>query len=202
MLWSNGESTTQVVPDSFLGGSSPRLQTLWLDLIPFPGLPKLLLSANHLVLLHLWNIPDCGYISPQVMVTCLATMTGLESFTLGFHSPRSRPNQQSRPLPLSTPIIFPALAVLKFKGVSEYLEDLLAWISVPILYSVQITFFNQLIFTTSQLPWLIHHTRRLKNLTRAVIVLYDHFIEITISDSWYDRPIKLRISCTGSDWQH
>ena len=202
MLWSNGEST-QVVPDSFLGGSSPRLQTLWLDFISFPGLPKLLLSANHLVLLHLWNIPDSGYISPQVMVACLATMTGLESFALGFHSPRSRPNQQSRPLPLSTPIILPALAVLKFKGVSEYLEDLLAWINVPILCSVRITFFNQLIFSTSQLPRLIHHTKQLKNLKRAVIVLYDHFIEIKISRKSYNDAdrINLRISCTGSDWQ-
>ena len=203
MLWSNGKST-QVIPDSFLGGSAPRLQTLWLDFIPFPGLPKLLSSANHLVLLHLWDIPDSGYISPQVMVTCLATMTGLESFTLGFHSPRSRPHQQSRPLPpLSTPIILPVLAVLKFKGVSEYLEDLLAWINVPILYSVQITFFNQLIFSTPQLSRLIHHTEELTKLKGAVIVLYDHFIEIMVSRKYNGDScrITLRISCTGSDWQ-
>ena len=202
MLWSNGEST-QIVPDSFLGGSTPRLQTLWLDFIPFPGLPKLLLSANHLVLLHLWNIPDSGYISPQVIVTCLAAMTKLESFTLGCQSPRFRPNQQSRPLPLSTPIILPNLAALKFKGVCEYLEDLLARINVPILRSFQITFFNQLIFSTSQLPRLIHDTEELKNLKGAVIVLCDHFIEITISELYYGNPrrINLRISCTGSDWQ-
>jgi hypothetical protein len=134
MLWSNSEST-QVVPDSFLGGPTARLQTLGLDFIPFPGLPKLLLSTNHLIL-HLWNIPDSGYISPQVMATCLAAMTGLASFTLGFHSPRSRPNQQGRTLPTPTPTILPSLVVLKFKGVSEYLEDLLALINVPILDSV------------------------------------------------------------------
>lgn len=111
MLWSNSEST-QVVPDSFLGGSTARLQTLGLGFIPFPGLPKLLLPANHLVLLHLWNIPDSGYISPEVVVTRLAAITGLEFFTLGFHSPRSRPNHQSRPLPLPTPIILPALRLV------------------------------------------------------------------------------------------
>ena len=43
------DETAPVVPASFLGGSAPRLQTLILDRIPFPGLPKLLLSATHLV---------------------------------------------------------------------------------------------------------------------------------------------------------
>jgi hypothetical protein len=42
-----------VVPDSFLGGFAPRLRYLNWDGIPFPGLPKLLLSAIHLVTLHL-----------------------------------------------------------------------------------------------------------------------------------------------------
>ena len=39
--------------------------------IPFPGLPKLLLSATHLVQLWLANIPHSGYISPDVMVAHL-----------------------------------------------------------------------------------------------------------------------------------
>ena len=39
----------QVFPASFLGGFVPALQSLVLEHIPFPGLPKLLLSATHLV---------------------------------------------------------------------------------------------------------------------------------------------------------
>ncbi len=39
----------------------------WVDLhrvyIPFPGLPNLLLSATHLVVLHLWNIPNSSYLA-------------------------------------------------------------------------------------------------------------------------------------------
>jgi hypothetical protein len=58
-----------IVPGSFLGGSTPRLQSLVLDGIPFPGLPTLLLSATHLIHLHLWRIPHSGYISPEAMVT-------------------------------------------------------------------------------------------------------------------------------------
>jgi hypothetical protein len=50
-LSSNEEtmSVLPVLPDSFLGGSAPRLRSLTLRSIPFPGLPKLLLSATHLV---------------------------------------------------------------------------------------------------------------------------------------------------------
>ena len=48
LLFSNGD-TMPVIPDSFLSGFAPRLRHFQLDGIPFPGLPKLLLSATHLV---------------------------------------------------------------------------------------------------------------------------------------------------------
>jgi hypothetical protein len=64
-----------VLPDTFLGGSAPRLRSLHLNSVPFPGLCKLLLSANSLVTLNLSDVPDSGYISPQMMVTCLSALT-------------------------------------------------------------------------------------------------------------------------------
>jgi hypothetical protein len=51
-----------VLPDSFLGGSAPPLQTLALNQIPFPALPNILLSATELHCLELLNIPRSGYI--------------------------------------------------------------------------------------------------------------------------------------------
>jgi hypothetical protein len=42
------DETVLVEPDSFLGGSAPRLQTLTLDRIPFPGLPNLLYPPDTL----------------------------------------------------------------------------------------------------------------------------------------------------------
>jgi F-box-like len=63
-LFSDGE-TLRIIPGSFLGGSAPRLQYFKLSGIPFPGLPKLLLSTDHLVGLELSNIPHSGYISPE-----------------------------------------------------------------------------------------------------------------------------------------
>jgi hypothetical protein len=52
--------TEPVLPlsDTFLGGSAPRLRSLKLDGIPYPGLPKLLLSATHLTSLYLGDIPE------------------------------------------------------------------------------------------------------------------------------------------------
>jgi len=52
-----------VFPDSFLGGSAPRLEELHLTSTPFLGLPKLLLSTTHLVNLELMKIPHLS-ISP------------------------------------------------------------------------------------------------------------------------------------------
>jgi hypothetical protein len=55
----DGDEAPPVAPESFLGGSAPRLQHLSLGGVPFPGLPKLL-SATNLVSLDLFKflIPD------------------------------------------------------------------------------------------------------------------------------------------------
>jgi hypothetical protein len=64
-----------VDPDLFLGGTAPRLKTLFLKRLPVPGLPNLLLSASHLVRLEIHRIPDSGYISPEAMLAALSTLT-------------------------------------------------------------------------------------------------------------------------------
>ena len=49
----SSDEMVPVDPDSFLGGYVPRLEELVLDRISFPGLPKLILSASHLLYLML-----------------------------------------------------------------------------------------------------------------------------------------------------
>jgi hypothetical protein len=111
-----------------------------LDRIPFPGLPKLLLSATHLVDLCLLSIPDSGYISPEAMVTCLSSSTGLDGLFIGFESPRSRPDRKTRRPPPPTRAL-PVLTKFQFIGVGEYLEDLVARIDAPLLGNLHISFF-------------------------------------------------------------
>lgn len=127
LLFQPDDETVPVVPDSFLGGSAPRLELeqLWFESIPFPGLPKLPLSALRLVHLKLWKIPHSGYFSPEAMVTGLAALTRLETLLIEFDSPRRRKNQH--PLPESR-VLLPVLTGLQFKGVSHYLEVLVAHI--------------------------------------------------------------------------
>ena len=85
-----------LLPDSFLGGSAPRLRNLCLDGVLFRGLPELLLSTTHLFSLFLKNIPHSWYILPEAMVTVLSTLTRLALLCLRFVSPRSHPDQASR----------------------------------------------------------------------------------------------------------
>jgi hypothetical protein len=123
--------TSPALPDTFLGGSGPRLQVLQLVDTPFPTLPKPLLSASDLVHLSLYWIPDNGYISPEVMVTCLSMLTKLKTLTIKFKTPASRPDPRSRRPPPLTPVVLPSFTHLTFQGVSEYLEDLVAQIDAP-----------------------------------------------------------------------
>ena len=200
LLWLHAHKVESVIPDSFLGGTAPRLQTLLLDGIPFPGLPKLLLSATHLLNLDLSNIPHSGYFSPEAIVAALSTLSNLQSFYLGFRSPQSLPSR--RPPPPTRPI-FPILLSLRFKGVSEYLEDLVAQIDAPRLDFLHITFFNQIEFDAPQTLQFINRTPRLKALGKARLIFQDDTAVIGLSSQspGYGSGIEVQISCKESDWQ-
>jgi len=201
-LWSSDE-TAPALSDSFLGGSAPRLRQLTLKRIPFPALPNLLLSATDLADLVLWNIPHSGYISPEAMVTCLSALSKLKRLVLSFQSPRSRP---SRAKPPPTRTILPALTSPHFEGVTEYLEDLVARIDVPLLEAISIKFFNQFIFDILQLPRFLCRTEKFTALDRADVVLNRRCIWIWVnlsSKTGTVDPTELGfgISCSQLDWQ-
>ena len=203
LLYSN-VGTMSVLPDSFLGGSAPRLESLSLKRIPFPGLSKLLLSATHLVRLHLEGIPHSGYISPEVMVTALSTLTSLENLWLEFESPRSYPGQASRRPPPLTRSVLPALIFFRFKGVYEYLEDFVTRINTPELDKSYITFLNQIVFDTPQLIQFISRTPTLgtsENL-KARVVFEDGAASIKLSSQTYgDGKLSVKIPFIELDWQ-
>jgi hypothetical protein len=194
--------TAPVDPNLFLGGSAERLQTLWLNCIPFPELPKLLLTAPHLVDLDLRRIPHSGYISPEEMVTGLSVLTRLERLLIGFESPRSRPDQRSQRhgLPPPTRALLPVLTKLCLFGVSEYLEDLVAQIDAPLLNKLAITFFNRLIFHTPQLARFISRTPKLEAQDEARVAFSDWDVSVTLPHP-SDGALELGVSCRQSEWQ-
>jgi hypothetical protein len=128
--------TAMVLTDSFLGGSAPCLRSFTLVGISFPTFPSFALSASQLLSLRLWNIPDTGYISPEKMATCLATLPNLEALSIGFLLPRPRLVQIS-PLP-PTRIPLPSLTHFAFRGHSGYLEDLRARLDTPSINEIEI----------------------------------------------------------------
>jgi hypothetical protein len=201
-LWSYYKNAP-VLPDSLLGGSAPRLQKLTLHGIPFPGLPKLLLSTHDLVTLGLQRIPRSGYISPEAMVTALSTLTNLEILILQFQSPRSQADRASRRPPPLTRIALPALTTLAFKGDSEYLEDIVSRLEAPLLSDTQITFFNQLIFNTPLLRHFISRTEIVSAAYQAYISCRKDSVRLGLYplNGTEDEGVTLSISCKPLDWQ-
>jgi hypothetical protein len=200
-LWlQRGDEPVPVVPASFLGGSAPVLEVLALNRIPFPGLPKLLLSATHLVHLRLLNIPHSGYISPEAMVNSLSALIRLESLTIRFEFPQSRPDQRRRRPPPPTRTVIPVLTFLRFYGVSEYLEDLVSRIDAPLLRTLEIILLHQLIFDTPQLTQFIGRTPKLKGYNEAHVDFSDSDVLVRYPQA-FDGALELGILCGQSDWQ-
>jgi len=194
-----------VLPDSFLGGSAPRLRELTLRSTPFPSIPKLLLSANGLVKLTLLDIPDSGYISPDAMATALTVMTRLKTLDLQFRSPRSLSDSTSRPLPPPTRFVLPALTELRFRGVYEYLEDLLARIDAPFLYHLHIIFFTNPNLDFPQLRRLISNAGDFKEFDHGGVLILHSSIQLSLypktEEVNHRTLLKLQIDCGGLDRQ-
>jgi hypothetical protein len=186
-----------VVPALFLGEPAPRLQSLSLYGKKFRGLPKLLLSATHLVDLELPRIPHSGYISPEEMVTVLSALTRLKRLLILFESPRHHPDRRSRRPPPQARTVLPVLVELRFKGTSEYLEDFVARIDAPLLHNLGITFFHELIFDTPQLTQFVRRAPKFEAHGEARVFFSDRHVSVTLPGTF----IELAISCRQSDWQ-
>jgi hypothetical protein len=195
--------TVPVIPNSFLDGSAPCLRTLHLTGIPFSGLPKLLLSATQLVYLWLRDIPHSGYISPEAMVALISALSSIETLYLGFQSPQSRPDSETRRPPPQKRSILPTLEKFQFKGVTEYLEDLVTFIDTPRLNDMHIIFFNQIDFDCPRLAQFIKCTPALREHDEANVEFRESTASVALRE-WknkYGENLRIDISCRESDWQ-
>ncbi len=98
--------------------------------------------------------------------------------------------------------IIAAQAVIWFKGASEYLEEILARIDAPRVDELQMTFFNQITFDTSQLFQFISQRPMLKAPKKGHIVFKPEaiFVEFSSRTSGYG-VLSVDIPCTASEWQ-
>ncbi|KAF8484003.1 hypothetical protein DFH94DRAFT_334183 [Russula ochroleuca] len=199
-LRSHDETVVPDVPDSFLGGSAPRLEVLSFNRVPFPGLPKLLLSATHLVSLRIHEIPHQGYFSPEAIVTALSALTRLRFLSLKLRCPSSRPNRKSRRPPPKTRAVLP-IVTFSFKGAREYFEDIVARIDVPQINELSINFFYDVEFGT-HLIQLIGRTPTLGVFETARLLFMKSSARVELlSQTPGSGVLAVSLSCSELEWQ-
>src|SRR5258708_31408719 len=170
-----------VLPDSFLGGSAPRLQFLCLESVTFPTLPNLLLSSGDLVYLYLSGFPS-GYITPEMAIG-LSALTRLENMRLFFGYPSSNSDPEDRPLAPLMRSLLPALKELELQGPGEYFDDFVARIDAPSIncLKMRLTGLRFSIVNLLHLPQFIGRVEKVQSFGYADIYLDYRAMDIAIS---------------------
>ncbi len=155
---------------SFPSGFPPGLRELDLSGTFPPPLPSILSLLSDLVHLHLHDLPMIGHVSPEAMVTGLAVMTKLESLTIEFefisHGRCPLPAQD-----FGAQAVLPTLTQFQFRGVHEYLKDLVAKLDTPRLFDLTVIIVNMCTWphysVVQQFPQLFQFIGRAEDLKLA-----------------------------------
>jgi hypothetical protein len=99
---------------------------------------------------------------------------------LRFQSPRFHPELERRRPSSSTRTLLPFLTFFNFRGVSEYLEDIVDAIDTPLLDWLIICFFRQEIFDTPRLAQFIDRLPKLKTCNEARIDLIGWYASVEV----------------------
>ena len=193
--------TTLSLPKAFL---APNLHHLAIPGIKPLKRLRVLASTVSLVKVVLWNIQASSYFRPRLLVARLQSLPQLEELSIGFSIPIPRPSSERELLgEEGTPVMLPKLKYLRFRGVSLYLESLVAQISALLLERLDITLFNQIAFTLPHLSHLINSTEGFK-LPIAQVLFTRNGVTITTARhnaSPSNLPFLLRVRCRQLDWQ-
>jgi hypothetical protein len=107
-------------------------------------------------------------------------------------------------LPPPKRFILPALENLFFKGVTEYLEELMTPIDTPQLDEMYITLFNQIDFDCPRLAQFINRTPILRAPDEAHVQFDDNTASVKLRyrpQKFYLYHFLINISCREPDWQ-
>ena len=98
-------------------------------------------------------------------------------------------------------VILPALTRLNFRGITEYLDDLVARIDAPRLGDIEVTFFNKFILDLSKLSEFIDRIEMHKSDCRAHILPFERAISISLIQPGAPTCPKLQLLCEPSSGQ-
>ena len=195
--------SSMLVRNAFLGGSASHLREIKLDgiIFPFPELRQVFFSTKNLVELHLANIPNDAYFSPNELVTGLSTLVQLNQLTIDFHSPASSP-PPSLTHPLAQSTTLPSLMSLNFHGTSEYLEEFVGQIELPTLSDITIRLVNDIFLEIPEFCKFIPRLNALRSPTRVIVKHRVDFVGVSFDEG---QPLiencLLGTSCRQLDWQ-
>ena len=193
--------TTLTLPKTFL---APNLRHLSLSGSAPPKRLRFLTSTVSLVTLVLWDIQTSSYFRPRLLASRIWSLPQLEDLSIMFSVPIPRPSAERELLgEPGAPVTLPNLKTLRYKGVSAYLESLVAQIRVPLLERLDITLFNQIAFALPHLFHLINIPERFKLPTAKVFFDRDAVSIITAPhiSQQSDEPFCLHVMCEQLDWQ-
>jgi hypothetical protein len=182
-----------ILPNAILGGPVPCLREFTLEHVTLSSFPEFALKATYLVTLRLLDIPDPGYISfaPGDIATYLAALPKLKSLTIQFLSNPSR-HYYITTLPPETPVVLPALEHFRFRGISEYLEDLVSRVSAPLLNQLSIVLFKDIIFDIPELHKFISRAEKFTPLNHAQLLFDDLMSKIVLGSPMH---FELELIC-------
>jgi hypothetical protein len=185
------DSVPLTLPNAFRWGS--RLRSLHLTGITFPSPLRLLYSSRNLVDLQLHELYP-QHFSQETLTNALSGMAQLRSLSLHFVFTTDyigvlSPSSGKR-------LVLPALTRLKFRGITKYLEGLVARIDAPRLGDIEVTFLNEHNFDLSELSGFIDRIEMHKLHRRAHFLFSELAVCISLVQlGGAPTCIKLQVFC-------
>ena len=134
----------------------------------------------------------------------LGRVGNLKSLAIKYDDSRPIPPLDRDLLP-PTRTVLPALIHFKYFWVFEYLEDLVARIDAPLLDSIYITSYQQVIFDIPQFDRFMRRTTLFQKLNEAHVDFDTHGVHINSlppTQNFDKEPESgFRISCEKQDWE-
>jgi hypothetical protein len=187
------DSVRLTLPNTIQWGSQlHRLHLTRINLFP-TTLFQLLYSSRNLVDLQLHEVLDPLYFPPDNFTNVLSRMPQLLSLSLHFLSTTN----YRAPSPSRVRAVLPVLTRLAFRGITGYLECLVARINAPRLGDIEVTFFNEFTFDLdlSQLSEFIDRIGVHKSYCRAYILSSERVISISLIRPGAATCLKFHLVC-------
>ncbi|KAH9010364.1 hypothetical protein EDB83DRAFT_2680827 [Lactarius deliciosus] len=188
------DSVPLTLPAALLWGRSRRLRRLHLTRIAIPTLPNLLRHFTNLVDLQLHESFDHCQFPPKELTLALSRMTQLQSLSLHLLSTTNLhtiPRQSRRQVQADLPV----LTRLDFRGITGYMESLVARIDAPRLGDIELTFLNESNIDSRKLRRFFDRIEMLKSPRQAHIVSSDRTTSISLTQPGAPARLKFQLHC-------